>query len=277
VLRAYFDDSGTHDQSKVISLAGFLGDGNMWDRFDNAWSPLLVTPKCGGPLSEFKTYDCVHGVEEFAPPLWNFADRLALAGKAVDVLIQSEVFAIGSAIVRKDFEQRWASEYLSRKCNHPYYLCFEHCVQMAVHITELWPRNTDSKETVALVFDEHSEFSSLAKHFYDNYKRDGRYKDWLVSLTFSPSDKFKPLQAADLLAYGTGDLVSQKYYPSARHDFPIGPVFDRLINNVLNKGGGYDGESLDRLIEHMIQVDEAMIAEEKHRLLERRKLLVGEA
>jgi hypothetical protein len=270
VLRAYFDDSGSHDQAKIISLAGFLGDDKVWSDFDHTWAPLLVMPN-GGALTEFKTYDCVHGTGEFSPPVWNFAERLALAGRAVDVLIKSEAFAIGSSIVRKHFEERWISGYLSSKCNHPYYLCFEHCVQMAVHATKSWSEHTGSKETVALVFDEQGEFSNLAKQFYDNYKRDGRYKDWLVSLTFAPSNEFMPLQAADLLAYGTNDLVSQRYYPSVRHDFPVGPVFDRLIHDVANTGGGYDAEALDKLIEHMIQVDEAMIAEEKLRLAERRK------
>ena len=74
MLKAYFDDSGTHAQSKMVAIAGFIGDATVWDSFDANWEPILTAPDKSTRLSEFKMYDCVHGVEEFSPPLWGFAD-----------------------------------------------------------------------------------------------------------------------------------------------------------------------------------------------------------
>jgi hypothetical protein len=42
------------------------------------------------------------------------------------------------------------------------------------------------------------------------------------------------------------------------------------MTNIYSLGGGYDGQCLDNLIEHMIEVDEGMIAEEKIRLAKRK-------
>lgn len=271
VLSAYFDESSSHDQSKVIALAGFIGEAQTFGTFTRDWKSRLITPE-GGSLDEFKTFSCVHGMGALTPPAWNFAGRLDLAGRLVDVIVQSGLIAIGSSIIREHWEKRWVSGYLNAKSSHPYYLCFEHCVQMAVDLAKCFSQQSGTKETVALVFDEQAEFSDQAKQFYRNYKRDGRHGDWLSSIAFVSSRDFPPIQAADLLAYGTADIVLQRYYPDTQgRDFPIGPVFERLMTNIRSLGGGYDGEALDNLIQHMIEVDEGMIAEEKIRLAKRRE------
>ena len=265
MLKAYFDDSGTHAQSKMVAIAGFIGDATVWDSFDANWEPILTAPDKSTRLSEFKMYDCVHGVEEFSPPLWGFADRLACAGRVADVLDATDIMAIGSITVREDIQPLLDNPWFSQKIRGTiYYLCFEHCIQMAVNWTKRYCAATGKQERIALVFDEQSEFSTIAEEIYKEYKKSPVWGEWLVSCSIASSKDFYPLQAADFLAYGTVDLKLREYLPSEKsRDFPVGPVFDRLMQTVARAGGMYDKESLNNLIGHMIETDEAMLAEQK--------------
>jgi len=264
VLKAYFDDSGTHQQSEITSVAGFIGDIDAWSVFDGQWKPLLVAPD-GTKLSEFKMYDCVHGEKEFSAPCWNFADRLALTGKLVDVIAETNIMAIGSSVVRKHFDPLLAHEWFRHKAPHAYYLCFQYCIQAAVNWTRRYNGQFGKDERVALVFDEQGTFGKISYDLYLDYKNSERWGDQLVSISFASSKDFSPLQASDLLAYGTNDLTLNKYYPNIRRpDFPIGRVFDRMMEGQIARAGGiYDDEALLGLVKDMIEHETALLEKEK--------------
>ena len=72
-----------------------------------------------------------------------------------------------------------------------------------------------------------------------------------------PKGGISPLRQGCLLIF---TLNQNKYYPDlAGPDFPIGPVFDRMISEVARAGGTYDEESLSGLVNHMIEVDTARL------------------
>lgn len=267
VLKAYFDDSSSHDQAKVISLAGFIGDMEMWKQFDDHWKPLLIAPD-NTSISEYKTYDCVHGFNEFSPPRWSFADRLALTGKLVDVLVDTNALAIGSSVVREHFDPLLQSDWFRHKAPHAYYLCFQYCIQAAVNWTRRYNAHSGLDEKVALVFDVQTTFARVMADLYLDYERSEIWGDRLVSVSFASSKDFCPLQAADLLAYGTYDLTMRRYYPELkRTDFPVGPVFDRMMDEGIARAGGvYDDEALHGLVTNMIETETALLEKEKRRL-----------
>ncbi len=266
MLTAYFDDSGTHAGARVIGAAGFIGECTIWSDIDKKWKPLLVSPH-GHTISEFKMYDCVHGTGEFSRPEWGFADRLHTAGKVVDILSadEADVMAIGSTVHTGHIAPLMKFEWFSEKLhNHTYYLCFEHCLQMAVNWTKRRCDATGVKEGLAIIFDEQGEFTDLAHAIYKEYKKSSIWGEWLISYTEASSKDFTPLQAADFLAYSTVDMNMRRYYPdNKRPDFPVGPVFDRLLETVARAGGVYDDDSLPGLVRHMIEVDEAKLEEVK--------------
>ncbi len=41
MLQGYFDDSGTENQSSVVTLAGFVAHGEKWSAFSGDWDKLL--------------------------------------------------------------------------------------------------------------------------------------------------------------------------------------------------------------------------------------------
>jgi hypothetical protein len=44
MLRAYFDDAGTHQNSNVVVIGGLIGTEAQWERFERAWAAKLADP-----------------------------------------------------------------------------------------------------------------------------------------------------------------------------------------------------------------------------------------
>ena len=61
MMEAYFDESGTHDSSPVMCVAGYLFSAEQAARLDLEWADVLDRYK----LSHFHAADCAHGVGEF--------------------------------------------------------------------------------------------------------------------------------------------------------------------------------------------------------------------
>ena len=47
MLKAYFDDSGTHNGSAVIAAGGFVAKAEEWDVFEREWSEMLEVEEIG--------------------------------------------------------------------------------------------------------------------------------------------------------------------------------------------------------------------------------------
>src|SRR5438093_13725166 len=58
-LAAYFDESGTHNGSKVLTLCGVVSPVSQWERLGAAWQRLLEKER----LPFFHAADCVGGYD----------------------------------------------------------------------------------------------------------------------------------------------------------------------------------------------------------------------
>jgi hypothetical protein len=41
MLQAYFDETGTHDQSELVAIVGLISTAEKWQAFDVEWRQLL--------------------------------------------------------------------------------------------------------------------------------------------------------------------------------------------------------------------------------------------
>ena len=75
MLECYLDDSGTHNDSRLIVWGGISGHHEFFRQFESAWKARLADP-CDGrkpPLKKFHSYDLARSIGEFED--YNQAER----------------------------------------------------------------------------------------------------------------------------------------------------------------------------------------------------------
>jgi hypothetical protein len=235
LLTAYFDESGTHLDSEIVLIAGFVATSEKWTAVEAAWRQRLDVLN----LSYYHASACDAGDEAFAdiPRELRAGLSFALAG----VIADHQLMSVNAAIMRADWDLFKSGE-IGKRFIGPYNFCFEYCMQQI----SSWSKREASGESVALVFAEQKEYQPRAREIYDLYRKNPRWNRELASLTFAPAEKYPSLQAADLIVYET------YRYALARHqnaNAPLRAPMQRMVNaDVRVIGGYYDAEALAGLL-----------------------------
>jgi len=246
VLYGFFDGSSTHAGSKIWTLCGFLGNLNEFQEFDGKWQAVLNKRDWPNRPKEFHMYDCVHAVGEFEG--WRFAERLALFGDLSNIVADSGLFALGSIVIVNDLE-RLSSEELellnSEGLGNPIDLTMQYIIQNSLR----YARERSASEEIGLMFDrENPEAAQRILAFSEHYRKE--FGNVLAGIAFGESEKWTPIQAADMLAYCTYRLeLRRRFLGEAEPDLPVLPCFARLILQISPNGGGYDIDSMRRLVD----------------------------
>lgn len=238
MLHAYMDLSGTHNGSPVLSISGFIAEESAWLTFDQAWKAALENSRWPSRLSRFHTFECVHCEDEFLDGRWRFAERLALYGDLTRVICQSAIRPIGASVITECFTQIPPEDLdlLRREENclgTPLDVMFHSIAQQLIACV----RESSESETVGIIFDQDDKkkeehFSELAQRYMATYF----LGDAFAAYGFGDSRKFTPLQAADLLAFGTHHYAQmfesfrvQNLSLYSGTDFPIIPAFYNML------------------------------------------------
>ena len=232
MLAAYMDGSGTHAGSKVVAISGFLADENSWLEFDQKWNAVLDDPKWPSRLSEFHIVDCVHGENEFADGHWSFAQRLYLYGELCGLIRNSNIAPIGASVLTESFQKIPADDLAllsdeRTRLGTPLDVCFQGLMQQIFHRVH----EIGDNETVGIIFDQEEKpreekFTDFCNHYsYSFY-----LGDHFAGRGFADSKKLTPLQAADLLAYGTFQLAHIWIEPlKVEPYFPVIPALWKML------------------------------------------------
>lgn len=197
MLRAYFDDSGTHYDSKVVVVAGVMGTQSELQSLDTLWSAHLDRPLCGlkPRISEFHAYDCFNSVGEFAG--WKRTETDYFRRQLRDTIIKSRVAAYGIAMSRADWDEIIDGDVraiLGNAEGNAVRNCFVRILHWAV-------QNTFDPD-LAFVFDDSDNLERKRDilSVYDAFKQQVTVKN-ISGIAFLDSEVVRPLQAADLFAW----------------------------------------------------------------------------
>lgn len=207
MIAAYLDESGSHADSKIFALAGYYGDTQEWGIFSRQWKVALDRAGLNDNPFHMADFESCHGIFEG----WSSSRKVALIEDLVGVIDRRELRGVGAAIVMEDYKEvvAGASEFLENKWA-PYVVCQQLCYQIILKHT-----NAD----IIFIHDRQDEYDYPARSWFLDYK-DGHPEvaDRMKGITFSSKSDFRPLQAADILAYETAKgLHNVLYDPNRPH------------------------------------------------------------
>src|SRR3954452_16879593 len=159
MLRAYFDDSGTHDESKAVVVGGLIGTVAQWKGFETAWAAKLADPLPEArkpPLQVFHLSECVGRWpgSEFAH--YTDAERDAVIHDFRQIIISSGLIGMGAAI---DLVA-WNELVYGRDeevIENPLEICAARCIEQAIAIADPHPEG----DAIAVFFDQGIETDNL--------------------------------------------------------------------------------------------------------------------
>ncbi|MGB2731183.1 MAG: DUF3800 domain-containing protein [Methylovirgula sp.] len=199
MLNSYFDDSGTHDDSEIVVVAGIFGTEGQLRGLDCNWKRHLVRPledigRLRRPLRRFHMYDCQAACGEFTG--WERPEIDYFCRQLRKVIIESGVSGYICAVARKDWDELVKDDIRaimgSAEGN-----CIRNCFVRTIQ----WAQHNTFDPQMTFVFDSRpSAVVRDAKVVCDAFQRHIE-EPAVVGIAFLSSYKILPLQAADMLAW----------------------------------------------------------------------------
>jgi len=220
----YFDESGVHETSPVIVMAGYLSTVEEWAEFSNRWVAVLHRYD----LDCFHMADFNGGYQEFDGR--HETERRELLNELTLLIRKYTQVGIVTSFNMADYESVM-QENSAYKIVKPYMLC----AMMCINSVNIWAEMNDYTESIPFVFDRGARYSGQFKEAYDFYlkRHSAEAREYRFgSFVLEDKRRFIPIQAADVLAYGSYRL---KYNEVVSRPNPIRYKMRRIMKAPLMK------------------------------------------
>lgn len=198
MLRAYFDDSGSHRDSDVVLWSGLFGNHYQWEHFEKLWAAKLQHPSPGKvPLKRFHMANCQAADGEFLG--WSRTATDFLTYELGDIILRCGLYSDGAAISRKDWDDLVTGNLRTALGDAEGY-----SLRMAFVRALKWARMKGGESKIAFIFDRSKEREGEGKRIFELFERYASIESsgvTPVSVAFSDSYNVLPLQGADMLAW----------------------------------------------------------------------------
>jgi hypothetical protein len=195
---AYFDESGTHDGSTLLCVAGYLFNSEQCKRFDEEWLAVLEEFS----LPYFRMSECIHATGAFKGRR-EICDLVAR--RMIGIIKRRVERGMAVSIAEKDFKEHVPEG--NHEVTGPAY---SWCVRWILSQVQDWVEKFNPEARVSYFFesghrDQRTTNEILSRMFGSAL---GRERFYYAAHAFSgklPTEKsptvLRPLQAADLLAW----------------------------------------------------------------------------
>lgn len=187
---AYLDDSGTHDTSRGVIVAGCTGLRNDWEQFVPEWNNVSRTYG----VSSHHNVDFSHSNGEYVG--WPEGKRREYISHLIHVTAEVTWFVIGGAILRQNYIDLIPDKF-RENIGDPYFFPFQMCIEGLLSV--LTPEIAENAK-VDIVLDQQKGLSGRATKNFNFFKNLRDDNNRLGSISFKDRRKEIPLQAADLIA-----------------------------------------------------------------------------
>jgi hypothetical protein len=206
MLQLHLDASGNMADQPVVVVAGWVATSDIWNQFDPLWKSFLQRHN----LERF------HATDYWARkrPYSRMSDDeyASIHTEICEILTQFRFMAIGAGVTVAAFNE-WRNG--ARNFNHPdpYFFCLDHVLRQAIMGITEYPKDTG----IEIICDVESKNGPLGREVA--VWRTERLRqttvvspniaqpDRPVSFDYRPSLDCTPLQAADVIAHGTFQLM----------------------------------------------------------------------
>lgn len=229
MLVAYFDESGTHAESPIIAVAGFLAPQERWIEYEAKWAHVLE--KWGLSVFHMAEYENRQG--PYAA-LTN-PDRIELLGSLIEIIAATAWVGISVALVKADYAAIRDAENVT--FGSEYGLCANDCIRLL----NKWLNVRGIRERIAYVCELGPlGATDLQRAFEHAYATDpDRFH--LQSLHFVSKTQYAQLQAADFLAYETPKQVLRRVGRDSRE---LRKSLEKLLRRVPVESNLLDARNL---------------------------------
>lgn len=231
MLECYLDDSGTHDNSKVIVWGGVSGDKNAFHLFNSAWEETLNDP-CDGlkpPIKAFHSYDLARGINEFKG--YNQAERDRTRRNFRKVILDCSLTWISYGISLAGWEIG-TKDHQEAKYFNPEGFVFGNIVKAICRSAK------EHGDPISFQFDLGRQNADLESNLKPAlFAAD--VEDHFVNFGFSNVGTIMGLQGADLVAHETYQYFTE--YLKDENTDP-NPHLKRLMDGAFDYSAGWYGE-----------------------------------
>ena len=234
-LKAFFDDTGTHDDSTIMGIGGCISSIDRWDKFSFEWDEHLTS----WDLDWFHMTDAESKAKAYKD--WTDEHRDSRVGILSRLVADTVVCSVGTILPHQQFKEKVtvkiaeSAPEMTDLQGDPYFVAFAHVFN---GIEEACSHLDVSKSDVEIVF---AEQKSIGPRTRDAWRESIRDRGFQEPVFRSPKG-LPPLQAADMIAWFLQYKFSKKDRPTrSRHKAlnhrllvsPLGPeVMDRLSDGL---------------------------------------------
>jgi hypothetical protein len=248
MLRAYFDDTGTHTTSDVVLWSGIFGNQYQWEYFEMLWGAKLKDPSPGKPpLKRFHMTDCQAGVGEFLG--WSRTATDFLVHELGQIILKCGLYSDGAAISRKDWDDLVTGNLRTALGDAEGY-----SLRMAFVRALNWAREKGCESKIAFIFDRRKEREGEGERIFQLFQRYAKIESsgvTPVSIAFSDSYSVLPLQGADMIAWEQYRYANEYLKSDGRAKYASRKELQRL-----SRGGRVNlGIAMRSAIEKMVALE----------------------
>ncbi|MGV9006819.1 MAG: DUF3800 domain-containing protein [Brevundimonas sp.] len=241
VLRAYFDDSGTHAESPVVVMAGLMAHEDSWSEIEADWAAALA--EFG--LPDMHMSHCENAQKAFSG--WSRDRRDLAVVRFRSIILKHSALMVVATLARTVWDEALAIRpEMITVFDNPLDYCFNSCIGKVART-----RRTDAKQMEPLVvtFDSREQSLDNWRGLAAGYKHN--FPEKIAGFAFGSMKDVLPLQAADMVAYEAFVYECERQRLGHETTNPRSN-FVALFGGLQHEGGYYTPDQLVKLTDQIL-------------------------